>query len=258
VTSALPYRRTPGAARRAVAGPSAPSWSLAESRRRAVVDLAAALDPDPAHGAHVAHLAMAIFDGARRLHSSGSLDRELLQSAALLHDVGASVNRSKHHRHSRYLILHAALPGFDREEAKWIATIARFHSGRIPKLSHDDLADFELRDRRRILRLAAMLRVADALDHSHRGRVVGVRVLDGSDGALLDVAIRDEDPGLELWAAEQKAGLWQRCFGSALRFRTRRLSVASGARSSTDEEAALRATRRTLRGTQLRRVAARA
>jgi exopolyphosphatase/guanosine-5'-triphosphate,3'-diphosphate pyrophosphatase len=247
-----------GPARRALAAPSAPSWTLAESRRCAVIEVASALDPDPGHGAHVARLAMAIFDGARRLHGSGSLDRELLESAALLHDVGASVNRSKHHRHSRYLILHAGLPGFDREEVKWIATIARFHTGRIPRLSHDDLADFELRDRRRILRLAAMLRVADALDHSHRGRVVGLRVLDGSDGTLLDVAIRDEDPGLELWAAEQKAGLWQRCFGSALRFRARRLSVASGVRSLIDDETAPRETRRTPRGAQLRRVAVRA
>ena len=245
-------------ARRTLARPSTPSWSLAESRRRAVVELAAALDPDPAHGAHVARLAMAIFDGARRLHGLGSLDRELLESAALLHDVGASVNRSKHHRHSRYLILHAALPGFDREEARWIATIARFHTGRIPKLSHDDLEDFEPRDRRRILRLAAMLRVADALDHSHRGRVVSLRVLDGSDGVLLDVATRDEDPGLELWAAEHKAGLWQSCFGSALRFRSRRISVASGSRSSIDGELALRETPRSPRGTQLRRVGGRA
>src|SRR5262245_25806728 len=183
---------------------------------------------------------MAIFDGAGRLHGLGSLERELLESAALLHDVGASVNRSKHHRHSRYLILHAALPGFDREEVKWIATIARFHTGRNPKVSHDDLGGFGLPARRRILRLAAMLRSADALHHSHRGRVVSLRVLDSSDGTTLDIATRDEEPGIELWAAEQKAALWRECFGSALRFRTR-----------------LRETRRTPRGVQLRRVAGR-
>jgi exopolyphosphatase / guanosine-5'-triphosphate,3'-diphosphate pyrophosphatase len=257
VASAIPYRPTSGAFRRTVDGRSVSLWSLAEFRRRAVVELAAALDPDPDHGAQVARLAMAMFEGTQRIHGLGTLDRELLESAALLHDVGASVSRSKHHRHTQYLILHAALPGFDREEAKWIATIARFHTGRTPKLSHDELAGFEPRDRRRILQLVAMLRVADALDHSHRGRVVGLRVIDGTDGVTLDVAARDEDPGLELWAAERKAELWRRCFGSTLRFRTRRFSVASGRRSSEGEERALREVRRAAHGAHLRRVVAR-
>ena len=257
MASAIPYRRTSGAFRRTVGGRSVPLWSLAEFRRRAVVELAAALDPDPDHGAQVARLAMAMFEGTQRIHGLGTLDRELLESAALLHDVGASVSRSKHHRHTQYLILHAALPGFDREEAKWIATIARFHTGRTPKLSHDELAGFEPRDRRRILQLVAMLRVADALDHSHRGRVVGLRVIDGTDGVTLDVAARDEDPGLELWAAERKAVLWRRCFGSTLRFRIRRFSVASGRRSSGGEERALREVRRAAHGAHLRRVVAR-
>jgi len=222
----------PGAVGRTSAAPSARSWNLAECRRRAVVELAAALDPDPGHGAQVARLATTMFDGARRIHGLGSVERELLEGAALLHDVGASVSRAKHHHHSRYLILNAALVGFDREEARWIATIARFHTGRTPKLSHDELADFELRDRRRILQLAALLRVADALDHSHEGRVVGVRVNEESGALLLDVAVRDEDPGPELWAAERKSGLWRKCFGSPLRFRVRRLGVAPGRRVS--------------------------
>ena len=186
---------------------------------------------------------MALFDGTKRVHGLGSLDRELLEAAALLHDVGASVSRSKHHRHSRYLILHAALPGFDRDETKWIAAIARFHTGRTPKPSHAELAAFELRDRRRILQLAAMLRIADALDRSHRGRVMNLRVVDAPDGVTLDIniAAREEDPGLELWAAEHRAELWRRCFDSTLRLRARRFSVAGGRHSPTGAKAATKA-----------------
>ena len=234
-------------------------WNLEELRRRAVIGLAAALDPDPAHGAHVARLARAIFDGMKPVHGLGSLGRELLESAALLHDVGASINRSKHHHHSRYLILHAALAGFDREEAKWIATMARFHTGRPPKLSHPELAEFVPRDRRRILQLTAILRIADALDHSHRGRIVAVRVVDAPQGPILEIASRDEDPTLELWAAEQKAALWGRCFGATLRFQVRRFSLA-GARHSSPGAAPQRApyaSLRAARGTPLLRVTSR-
>jgi exopolyphosphatase/guanosine-5'-triphosphate,3'-diphosphate pyrophosphatase len=233
-------------------------WTLEEFRRRAVVALAAALDPDPTHGAHVARLAVAIFDGAKSLHALGSLDRQLLESAALLHDVGASVSRSKHHHHSRYLILHAALAGFDREEAKWIATIARFHTGRAPKLSHTELAEFESRDRRRILQMTAMLRVADALDHSHRGRMVAARFMEAPQGPTLEVVSRDEDPALELWAAEQKAALWRRCFGSTLRFQVRRFGLAGSRDSSPGSTPALDASTRTARTTPLLRVTNRA
>jgi exopolyphosphatase/guanosine-5'-triphosphate,3'-diphosphate pyrophosphatase len=235
-------------------------WTLEELRRRAVVGLAAALDPDPTHGAHVARLAVAIFDGTKPLHALGSLDRVFLESASLLHDVGASVSRSKHHHHSRYLILHAALAGFDREEAKWIATIARFHTGRAPKLSHTELAEFEPRDRRRILQMSAMLRIADALDHSHRGRIVAVRYVQGPQGPTLEVASRDEDPALELWAAKQKATLWRRCFGSTLRFQVRRFGLAAGRDSSPGATPgrALDASSRTARSTPLLRITHRA
>ena len=112
-------------------------WNLEELRRRAVIGLAAALDPDPAHGAHVARLARAIFDGMKPVHGLGSLGRELLESAALLHDVGASINRSKHHHHSRYLILHAALAGFGLAYVPEDLTQPHLAKGRLKRVLED-------------------------------------------------------------------------------------------------------------------------
>jgi exopolyphosphatase/guanosine-5'-triphosphate,3'-diphosphate pyrophosphatase len=172
----------------------------------------------------VARLALDLFDSAKRIHGLGTGERELLECAALLHDVGASVNRSKHHRHSQYLILHSPLPGFEREEVRWIATIARFHRGAPPKLTHEDLEDFDPEVRRRIIRLAAILRVADGLDHSHQAIVRRLRLarLNGRDVIEIDAAGRE--PLLELWAARRRADLWERCFGVELGLRVQRSS----------------------------------
>jgi exopolyphosphatase / guanosine-5'-triphosphate,3'-diphosphate pyrophosphatase len=189
-----------------------------------VLDLVELLDPEPAHGRHVARLALAIFDAARKLHRLGSIERELLEYAALLHDVGKSVSPYKHHRHSRYLILNSAIPGFDREEVRWIAAIARFHRGAPPRGGHPDLADFDSDAIRRITGLAAILRVADGLDHSHQAVVRGPRLARHAGRVVPQLEVGDRDPAFELWAARRKADLWERCFETELVLRIRRAS----------------------------------
>jgi len=103
-------------------------------RRRSVLQLAERLRSDDAHGRHVAELALKLFDSIRGIHALGRRERELLEFAALLHDVGLYVNHSKHHRHSQYLITHGELRGFTPEEIAVIASVARFHKGAPPSL----------------------------------------------------------------------------------------------------------------------------
>jgi exopolyphosphatase/guanosine-5'-triphosphate,3'-diphosphate pyrophosphatase len=198
-------------------------WSLAGARRQAVLELAAALDPEPAHGRQVARLALELFDKTREVHDLGGVDRELLEYAALLHDVGASVNRSKHHRHSRYLILHSTLPGFEREEVRIVAAIARFHRGAPPKPNQESLEAFEDDVRRRVVASIAILRIADALDRSHQSVVRGLRVVRGHDRVELQLDAGGENAMLELWAAQRRADFWRRCFGVDVETRVRRV-----------------------------------
>jgi exopolyphosphatase / guanosine-5'-triphosphate,3'-diphosphate pyrophosphatase len=134
--------------------------------RRRCVDVFACRYDEP-HALQVARLALQLFDATRRLHRLGSRERELHEFAALLHDVGRSVSASKHHRHSSYLIRNGALEAFAPEEVSVIAAIARFHRGAIPRLSHEEIAQLPSGVRAAVLRLAAILRVADALDRSH-------------------------------------------------------------------------------------------
>jgi exopolyphosphatase/guanosine-5'-triphosphate,3'-diphosphate pyrophosphatase len=164
-------------------------------------------------------LALALFDSLRKVHGLGAIERELLECAALLHDVGASVNPAKHHRHSRYLILNSSLPGFDRDEVRWIATIARFHRGTPPKPGHADLAEFDRDATRRITCLVAILRIADGLDRSRQGVVRGLRIARHAGRVVLQLELCGRDGALELWAARRKADLWERCFDTELALR---------------------------------------
>jgi exopolyphosphatase / guanosine-5'-triphosphate,3'-diphosphate pyrophosphatase len=187
-------------------------------RRRSVLQLAERLRSDAAHGRHVAALALKLFDSTRSLHRLGRRERELLEFAALLHDVGLYVSHSKHHRHSQYLITHGELRGFAPEEIAVIAAIARFHKGAPPKPSHEELTELSPEARRLVIQLTAILRVADSFDRSHHGVVRDLRIArrNGRLSIRLDTAGRDA--ALELWGAERKSDLWEKCFGVDLEF----------------------------------------
>lgn len=213
--SAFSYKSSERAAKRVLA-------DFAAGRRGAVLELAAQTDPEPAHSEQVARLALELFDATRAIHGLGAVERELLEYAALLHDIGASINRSKHHRHSRYLILHAPLAGFEREEIRWIATIARFHRGAPPKPNQSSIEALEPEARRRVLALIAILRIADALDRSHQSLVRHVRLVRQNGKVEIELDASGGKPILELWAAQRRADLWQRCFDVELSIRVRK------------------------------------
>ncbi|MGH7860460.1 MAG: HD domain-containing protein [Candidatus Binatia bacterium] len=187
-------------------------------RRRSVLHLAERLRSDAQHGRHVANLALQLFDSTRNLHGLGRRERELLEFAALLHDVGLYISHSKHHRHSQYLITHGDLRGFSPEETQVMAAVARFHKGAPPKVSHEDLAELAPEERRLAIQLAAMLRVADSLDRSHHGVVRKVAVSQRNGKVTLRLDTGGRDAALELWGAERKSDLWERRLGIELRF----------------------------------------
>ena len=193
-----------------------------DQRRRSVLQLAERLRSDDAHGRHVAELALKLFDSIRAIHGLGRRERELLEFAALLHDVGLYVNHSKHHRHSQYLITHGELRGFEPEEIAVIASVARFHKGAPPKPSHEELAALPLEARRLIIQLTAILRVADSFDRSHHGVVRDVHVMRRNGRLKIRLDTAGRDAALELWGAERKSDLWEKCFDVDLEFEIER------------------------------------
>jgi exopolyphosphatase/guanosine-5'-triphosphate,3'-diphosphate pyrophosphatase len=198
--------------------------SDADLRRRCVDAFARRVGFDEPHAQQVARLALQLFDATRRLHRLGSRERELFEFAALLHDVGRSVSASKHHKHSSYLIRNGALEAFAPEEVSVIAAIARFHRGAIPRLSHEEIAQLPSGVRDAVIRLAAILRVADALDRSHGQLVRDLVVLGGGGLTRIYVDAARGDAVFELEAASRKAKLWKRVFDVRAEFKLRRRS----------------------------------
>jgi exopolyphosphatase/guanosine-5'-triphosphate,3'-diphosphate pyrophosphatase len=181
-------------------------------RSRSVDRLMKRSNAEPEHAAQVARLALELFDQTHSLHQLAAAEREWLQHAALLHDIGYAVGRSKHNRHSYYLITHGDLTGFAAEEIEVLASIARYHRGKCPKESHENWRALDPTLRPVVEKLSAILRIADGLDRSHRQLVAGVRCRVRPRRVEFEVASRD-DCEAELTAARKKGNLFENLFG---------------------------------------------
>jgi exopolyphosphatase/guanosine-5'-triphosphate,3'-diphosphate pyrophosphatase len=150
-----------------------PERSLRRSSAGALAERSAI---DKRHAQHVARLALRIFDQTRDLHGLSDDCAELLEHAALLHESGMHVSDRGYHKHTYYLIRHADLRGFTEEQLVVVANVARYHRKKPPSDDHPNL--FELNDdqREEVEKLAAILRIAEALDRSHRQSVRDVAV----------------------------------------------------------------------------------
>ncbi|HEY2093959.1 MAG TPA: Ppx/GppA phosphatase family protein [Thermoanaerobaculia bacterium] len=192
------------------------SASARSLRRSSVLALAERSDCDKRHARHVALLAARIFDQTARLHALPLDSRELLEHAALLHEVGMHVSDRGYHKHSYYLIRHAALRGFSDEELAVIANVARYHRKSEPDDDHENLAELSAAQRGDVEKLSAILRIAEALDRSHRQSVRDVAVrLDGNVKFLVRAR---SNAAVEIAAAEKRARYFGTLFERKVRF----------------------------------------
>jgi exopolyphosphatase/guanosine-5'-triphosphate,3'-diphosphate pyrophosphatase len=188
-------------------------------RRAAVRNLAAQYDTDFAHVEHVATLALAVWDALAEqgVHAGDPDERELLHAAALLHDIGVAVDYDDHHKHSRYLILNAGLPGHSPRETALIAQMARYHRKGVPSLA--DLAPLAHRGDDALLRRgAALLRLAEQLDRARDQLVRDVRV-NVRDGSVRLALKADGDASLALWSGGRQVDIFEKAFGKKLELR---------------------------------------
>ncbi len=147
-----------------------------EARERSVRDFAERCRIEWPHAEHVRVLALRLFDAIGARLDCEPEDRQLLADAAMLHDAGYHISYDRHHKHSYHLIMHAELLGIAPANQVALANIARYHRGGLPKKSHRNYSVLDKMIRRRIKRLAAILRVADGLDRGHVGAVKDLKV----------------------------------------------------------------------------------
>jgi exopolyphosphatase/guanosine-5'-triphosphate,3'-diphosphate pyrophosphatase len=168
---------------------------------------------DPLHRDRVAALALALFDGLAPLHRLGPAARRLLHEAVLLHDIGMHVGYLDHHKHGAYLVLSEPLPGLTHKEQALLALLVRYHRRGKPEFGALKPL-FAKEDKDLLLKLSALLRLAEHLERPRTGRVRGVRLEIGERVRLRLEA--SEEPWVEVLETEKQAGLFAKAFGRGL------------------------------------------
>ncbi|MFN8174625.1 MAG: Ppx/GppA phosphatase family protein [Solirubrobacteraceae bacterium] len=185
-------------------------------RGASVRNVALQFQPDIRHATHVADLSLEMLDSLRAggVDAGDGAERELLWAAAMLHDVGKAVDYDDHHKHSRYLILGAGLPGYEPREVALIAQMTRYHrkgspiAGPLEPLMRDGDAEM-------LVRCSAILRLAEHLERG-RDQVVRHARLEANGKTVRLELECDGDPSIAVWGAERQAELFERAFGRRL------------------------------------------
>lgn len=170
---------------------------------------------DRDHGHHVAMLATQLFEQLRAEHGLGDRERLLLQVSALLHDVGIYVSLRAHHRHSQYILAASQIFGLSDEETAIVSNIARYHRRGLPQESHLPFIALDRTDRLIVNKLAAILRVVNALDAEHAQKVREVRLIRRGSSWILELD-GDGDLTMELLAATARADMFAQIYGPQL------------------------------------------
>ena len=189
---------------------------IPDVRRRSAIELAERCNYYAEHAQQVIRVALALFDQSRAVHGLTDREREWLEYAALLHDIGGLISYARHHRHSYYLIKNGDLRGFHPDEIEVIALVARYHRRGVPKRSHDEYANLSSSLRKTVRTLSSILRVAESLDRSHAQAITGLELRDRGDDVLLLVHTAS-DAELEVWATNRHLQPFEKLLGKPVR-----------------------------------------
>lgn len=194
--------------------------AITDIRYKSVVNLANQCNTDKQHSEQTLKLAVKIFDFLIKYYPEFELsltDKEYLEAASLLHDIGHSISHSQHHHHSYYLICNSDLLGFNNEELEIIANIARYHRKSHPKLKHDNFAKLNAINKDKVRKLAGILRVADGLDRGHSSAVGDIRMeKSGNEINLFLIQNNSADFTLEIWGANMRKELFEEAYNLKL------------------------------------------
>jgi exopolyphosphatase/guanosine-5'-triphosphate,3'-diphosphate pyrophosphatase len=179
---------------------------------------------DENHSRHVAHLAIVLFRALKNEHQLSPRNELLLLIAALLHDIGSFVSIRSHHKHSLYLIQNCELFGLNRKDILIVALIARYHRRSSPKPTHEEYMSIDREDRLLVVKLASILRVADALDRSNSQRIEDIYCAVEDDSLVITIP-KVEDLSLEQVGLQSKGSLFEEVYGINVLFRKQSQSL---------------------------------
>ena len=187
-------------------------------RQRSVLQLGRSCGINEVHARTVTSLVLELFDSAKelKLHMYGDWERELLEYATFLHDIGSFISYTNHHAHSYYIIKNSELLGFDQKEVNFMANIARFHRKRTPRKKDPEILELDAREREALRILTTFIRLGESLDRSHTALVQHVRFSGvDTDTVTLEVVARG-DCQLEIWGVDAEKKAFEKIFGKKL------------------------------------------
>jgi exopolyphosphatase/guanosine-5'-triphosphate,3'-diphosphate pyrophosphatase len=177
------------------------------------------LDYDQTHAEHVRELSVLLYDQLQPVHHLPAQSRVLLEAGALLHDIGHRVSHRGHHKHGEYLTLNGDIPGLEGRDRAVVAALVRYHNRKSEPASHHvAYSSLANPDKRLVRRLAAIVRIAEGLDHSHRQRISRTRVSFQSGAVGIQLEARG-DAAEDLRDAQRSAELFEKEFHVRLHFR---------------------------------------
>ncbi len=186
-------------------------------RRQSVIELGYRCGWNKKHSEQIAALCLQLFDQLQPLHGLDVHDRELLEYAAMLHNIGTFLSISSHHKHSQYIILNGELRGFAPAEISIMANVARYHRKSPPTEKHDAYSQLKPKQRRAVDVLSGILRIANGLDRGHRQNIVTIQAAITNSTITLGLnALRN--PDIEIWAAERMKPWLESVLGKSIRF----------------------------------------
>jgi exopolyphosphatase/guanosine-5'-triphosphate,3'-diphosphate pyrophosphatase len=161
-----------------------------------------------------------MFDALIPLHNFGFAEREILEAACLLHDVGYHISHDSHHKHSYYLISHCIMPGFTNDETEVIANIARYHRKSHPKKKHLDFIKLTKERQQIVFTLASMLRIAEGIDRRQNSLVKDIKIHISSKEIEFELIPESEEIGIdiELWGANRRKLMMEEGFNKSVSF----------------------------------------
>ncbi len=167
------------------------------------------------HARKVAALAHTLFDSLAPVHKLPPYYGKMLEAGAYLHDIGHMVGDAGHHRHSQYIVRNADMPGFTDEERLLIGNLCRHHRKSMPGPKHEEYQALPPEQRKAVMNLVPLLRLADSLDRTHDQRVEGLEC-QIKDGNVVVYLKSSADTDLDQWAGERVAEVFQLVYHNRL------------------------------------------
>lgn len=194
-------------------------------RLRSVIEFARTFDVDLKHSEQVKKISLQIFDELQTIHKLTDYHRELLEYAAILHDIGYYISPIKHHKHSYDIIKNSELVGFTSKEIELIANITRYHRKALPDDKHKNFASLSEENKKIVKILSAILRMSDGLEKTHAALINDIRSIQTKKGeVVLILRYLTHPPDTELWAAKKRKKVIESVLNIKVDFQLEKLS----------------------------------